>query len=93
MQAWNDVLGESLPQVNIKLTTDKRRTAISARWHTSKNTESVEWWKTFFEDYILQSDFLMGRIKPAPGRKQFKATFDWVFKSENFVKIVEGNYE
>jgi hypothetical protein len=33
------------------------------------------------------SDFLCGRIK------EWKAGFDWVMKPENFVKIMEGNYD
>lgn len=33
------------------------------------------------------SDFLCGRVK------EWKAGFDWVMKPENFVKIMEGNYD
>lgn len=40
---------------------------------------------------INQSDFLSGR-KSNPGR-QWKCTFDFIFKKENFQKILEGNYD
>jgi hypothetical protein len=49
--------------------------------------QNIERWKAFF-DYIKQSDFLMGRT-PSPWSG---LCFDWIFKSENFAKIIEGNY-
>ncbi len=36
---------------------------------------------------IPESDFLMGRSK-----KQFKLTFDWFIRPNNFPKVLEGNY-
>lgn len=35
---------------------------------------------------IPESDFLMGK------KKDFKATFDWFIKPNNFPKVLEGNY-
>lgn len=40
-----------------------------------------------FYDKIGRSNFLMGRAT------DFKATFDWIHNSTNFLKIYEGNYE
>lgn len=40
-----------------------------------------------FYDKIGRSNFLMGRAA------DFKATFDWIHSSSNFLKIYEGNYE
>ena len=37
---------------------------------------------------VERSDFLSGRNK-----KWNKCTFDWVLKEDNFVKIIEGNYD
>ena len=34
------------------------------------------------------SPFLNGE-----GKKRFVATFDWIFKPENFLKILEGNFD
>lgn len=45
-----------------------------------------------FSDYyakVSRSDFLMGRKKDCT----FKASFDWIHNSSNFLKIFEGNYE
>lgn len=92
-QAWNDILGDTLPTVNPALLTDKRKAPIAARWHTSENTRSVEWWREFFTTRIATSDFLMGRSRAQPGRAPWRAKFDWVFKLDNFVKIMEDQYE
>jgi phage replication O-like protein O len=92
-QAWNDILGDTLPTVNPSLLTDKRKAPIAARWHTSENTQSVEWWREFFTTRIATSDFLMGRSRAQPGRAPWRAKFDWVFKLDNFVKIMEDHYE
>lgn len=40
-----------------------------------------------FYDKIARSDFLMGR------KTDFRATFDWIHQSSNYLKIYEGNYE
>jgi phage replication O-like protein O len=93
VSAWNEAVGDVLPEVNKKLLTEKRRIVIRARWFTSEKTQSATWWREFFGDTVAGSAFLMGRSPPCAGRKPFKATFDWVMKLDNFVKIVEGNYE
>ena len=73
-----------LPHVNI--ITDERKKTIKARWMTSDKTQSLDWWNGFFS-HVGQSDFLMGRAN-----ESFRASFDWVMKKNNFVKIIEGNY-
>jgi hypothetical protein len=74
----------ALPHVD--LFTDERKRTIRARWMTSDKTQSLDWWKEFFS-HVGQSDFLMGRAKD-----DFRASFDWIIKKSNFVKIIEGNY-
>jgi len=44
--------------------------------------------ESFFRK-IESSDFLTGRLKDC----DFKASFDWVLKPANFIKILEGNYD
>lgn len=48
-------------------------------------------------DYHANIEKLLGKIASSPflsGRStDFKACFDWVIKSANFTKIMEGNYE
>ncbi len=41
---------------------------------------------------VEQSDFLTGRIN-ADKQRPFKASFDWIMKPSNFIKILEGNYD
>lgn len=41
---------------------------------------------------VEQSDFLTGRIS-ANKQRPFKASFDWIMKPSNFIKILEGNYD
>ena len=38
-------------------------------------------------DRVVASDFLSGR------KTDFCASFDWIFKKANFIKIIEGNYD
>lgn len=80
---FNNMLPD-LPQV--RLVTDERKRVINTRWNTSDKTQSLDWWKEFFS-LVGSSDFLMGRAKDS-----FKASFDWIMKESNFVKIIEGNY-
>jgi hypothetical protein len=80
---FNSMLPD-LPHVD--LITDERKKTIKARWMTSDKTQSLDWWKEFFS-HVGQSDFLMGRAKDS-----FCASFDWITKKSNFVKIIEGNY-
>ena len=80
---FNEVLPD-LPHVD--LITDERKKTIKARWMTSDKTQSLDWWKEFFS-LVGRSDFLMGRAKD-----DFRASFDWIIKKSNFVKIIEGNY-
>lgn len=72
---------------SVKQITDKRKKAILARWKEDEKRQSLEWWESFF-GYVAKSDFLTGRSGAWSA-----CCFDWIFKSENFVKIIEGNYE
>lgn len=63
-------------------------------------TDRYTWLKKRLKDYgvdeVLRaienartSDFLMGR---ADTKKPFKFTFDWFLRPNNFVKVLDGNY-
>ena len=81
-----DLFNEMLPELpSVKVITDTRKKHLKARWHSSDKTQTPDWWKEFFV-YIRESDFLMGR------KADFRASFDWIINSTNFVKIIEGNY-
>jgi hypothetical protein len=79
LQYWNDHCG-NMPKI-IKLS-DKRKAAITARY------------KEHGKDGILKaiqksetSDFMQGK------KTDFVGSFDFMIKAENFVKILEGNYD
>lgn len=59
---------------------------LRARWRSSTERQSLDWWRTFFE-YVKKSPFLMGE------RGDFQASLRWIVKAGNFAKIVNGNYE
>jgi hypothetical protein len=80
---YNRILDE-LPKVSV--VSPGRKRAMAARWNTGKNTREIGWWEEFF-DFISQSAFLMGK-----NSKGWTASFDWIMKPANFVKIVEGTY-
>lgn len=70
---------------------DARQTALRARWRESCKRQDLDWWRGFF-NYVKESDFLMGRVEAANGSKPFQADLEWLIKSSNFVKVVEGKY-
>ena len=70
----------------VKELTAKRRTAIKARFLSlGKDLNKLD----EFLQKVEQSDFLTGRN----GKMNCKLGIDWIFKQENFVKILEGNYD
>lgn len=79
---YNDVAYRAgLPQI-VKLT-DTRRRAMAARWHDLPDLE--EW--GFFWENVEGSPFLRG-----DGNRGWRATFDWLMKQSNFIKVAEGTY-
>lgn len=64
--------------------TEKRKKSVLRilETFTSKEISNV------FEN-VHKSDHLSGR-RP---NSDWKASFDWIFKPENFIKILEGNYQ
>lgn len=71
----------AIPQVT-KLS-ERRKTAVKARM--------AEYGKGSLAKAIrmaVKSDFLNGRTDTT-----FTASFDWIFKPSNFIKIIEGNYD
>ena len=70
----------SLPRVTA--VTDKRKKAIKARL---KQYSMVEIEEVFL--LAERSDFLKGT------NGKWNATFDWLMNENNFVKVLEGNYE
>ncbi|RYF61159.1 MAG: hypothetical protein EOO27_03115 [Comamonadaceae bacterium] len=88
-----DLFHDVLPAARrVREWTPARQQALRARWREKIERQDLDWWRKFF-GYVSESDFLCGRNKPTPGRKPFDLSLDWLCKSENLVKVVEGAYE
>ena len=88
-----ELFHEVLPAARrVREWTPARQQALRARWREKPERQNLDWWRKFF-GYVSASDFLCGRVKPTPGRKPFDLSLDWLCKSENLVKVVEGAYE
>lgn len=94
---YNEVLGDRLGHC-MKLT-PMRKTNVRARWLEAKkegwfedDPTGVEFFRRYFI-HVSGSNFLMGNKKPRLGESTaWRASFDFLFKSENFTKIREGQY-
>lgn len=81
MQLFNEIC-ESFPTV-MKIE-GQRRKAVAARWKTYKDLQTFE---TLFKT-AETSSFLKGE-----NDRNWCASFDWMMKANNFVKILEGTYD
>jgi hypothetical protein len=87
-----DLYHETLPELpKMLVISEARKSLISARWKQNPTMQSVERWKSFFE-YVRESDFLMGRIDPKPGGRQWSADLEFLVTASSFAKVVEGKY-
>lgn len=75
----------------VRTITDERKRAISARWHTSPDFQTLSFWEAFWKRVWL-ADWLCGRIDGKDG-KGFLADFDWCIRPRNFARIIEGKYD
>ena len=82
VRRYNEVLGKFLPKVTI--ISEARRNAIKSI-HNKHGTDAIE---LVFQK-VYNSAFIRGEIEK--GKKW--CSFDWVLKSSNFIKILEGNYD
>lgn len=84
MDSWNNAMEGVLPSVG-KLN-DSRKKTIRLRFQNELNSEKGEW--LAYLARVKASDFLCGRTDT-----EFQASFDWVLKPSNMLKIMEGNYD
>lgn len=91
VDTYNSKLGSQLGMC--RQLNKQRQGNLRQRWadisrivESSDPKEVLEGFAAFY-DKIGRSNFLMGRAA------DFKATFDWIHNSTNFLKIYEGNYE
>ena len=80
---WNKQMTENnctIPQ--IQRITDRRKQAVLSRLREFSKDEILK-----VIENCARSDFLNGR-----NNRNFIASFDWAFLPNNFIKILEGNY-
>lgn len=68
-----------------RIATPTRKQALRRAWAFFEHDMAAI--NKFFET-VNESDFLCGRRKGS----NWKCSFDWIFKMNNIVKIIEGNY-
>ena len=103
---YNNTLSEYLPKATMLSGTRKRlikarceeiakrekvRQAISERGLTTEEAQLL-----FFAEYfakIKSIPFLLGKVERHNGQQPFKASFEWILKGDNFLKIIEGYYD
>lgn len=71
--------------------TPARQAVLRSRWREKPARQKLAWWERFFT-YCSESDFLTGKTH-TPGRKPFELSLDWLVKSENMAKVIEGAYQ
>lgn len=81
LSKWNSFAIKNNLQTIIKLT-DKRKSLIDQRLNEDHFDVDI------ILDKVNQSSVLLG--KSSKGRK---VTFDFIFQSDNYIKILEGNYD
>ncbi|GHV35045.1 hypothetical protein FACS1894187_06890 [Synergistales bacterium] len=82
---------EILPELQrVKDWTADRQAFLRARWRSSPERQSLDWWREYFLS-VRNMDWLMGRREGRDGRP-FYATLEWLVRPQNFNKIIEGFY-
>lgn len=68
---------------------ETRKRHIRELWADELN--DIPSWESFYR-HVFRSDFLMGRSPPGKDGRTWQATFDWIIKPSNFIKIAEEQY-
>lgn len=72
--------------IQVREWTESRSSLLRSRWREKPERQNLDWWDKFFK-YISESDFLTGK-----NDKWKQCDLEWILKSKNFVKILEGKY-
>ena len=84
MDFWNKAMeGKAISSVSSVTPTSQRGVSVKARF---KEYGIERIYQAILN--VANSDFLNGR-----NSRGFIATFDWVFKPSNFIKVLDGNYK
>jgi hypothetical protein len=63
---------------------------LRSRWRENPKRQTLDWWGRYFA-YCAKSKFLTGQTH-SQGRRPFELSLDWLVKSENMAKVIEGAY-
>ncbi len=74
----------------IKIWGGARADALRARWREDPKRQSLEYWRRFLT-HCAASPFLTGQ-REGQGGRPFLPGLEWLVKSANFAKIIEGRY-
>lgn len=80
---------ELLPMLpKVRQWTPKRQKYLRARWLSSREYQSLDWWKDFFEFVRDKCPHLTGK-----NDRQWTADLEWLCNESNFIKTLEGRYQ
>lgn len=87
-----NLFAKHLPMgIQPRIWTEARQTALRTRWREDEKRQNIDWWDKFFA-HISKSNFLTGKVTDRDGRS-FEISLDFIIKSANFAKIIEGKYD
>lgn len=88
-----DSYHERLPMLPaVKVWNEQRAKVLRCRWREDTERQTVGWWDRYF-GYVAGVPFLVGKGQSRGDAPPFMANFDWLLKSGNMPKVIEGNYE
>lgn len=97
LKLWSELLPE-LPQHNAKRWNGARADALRMRWSETvaekgwpDEAAGLKYFAKLFR-WVRQSDFLMGKKDPAPGRRRMEATLEWATTRSKWDRLIEGYY-
>jgi|GEM_PF-4425214 len=70
----------------VQILSEASRKSVVGRWRENQERQNLEWWADLFKEMAM-SDFLSGRAG------KWLVYFTWIFKPENFSKILNGAYK
>lgn len=72
---------------NVQKLTDQRKRAISARWSSDQERQSLFWWRSYFGT-VASTPFLLGK-----NERNWVANFDFLMREQKMVMVLEGRYQ
>jgi hypothetical protein len=84
---YNDMMVP--PMMCAKEINKQRQARIRALW--KKGLPSLENWRNYFL-HVQESKFLMSKVPPSNGYKQFRGSLDYLIHPTKYLEIKEGKY-